>query len=402
MAREATSDISLVVRRLVLLISAIVLLDTAFYSAVAPLLPHYVDELDLSKSQAGILTGSFAAGALVGGLPAGWLAGRLGVKPTTLLGLAGLAVSSLIFGFAREVWLLDAARFAQGIASACTWAAGFAWVVERAPPDRRGELIGTPLGAAIAGALLGPVLGATAAGVGPELVFAGVAVTATLLMLAAAREPAAPPAGADMRRVAAALGAPGIRLGIWLVALPALASGVMNVLVPLRLDGLGATGFAIGAIYLVAAALEATLSPILGRVSDRRGRLVPVRGGLIGAAVLLVLLPIPDSAPIVGVLFICTALASAAFWAPAMAMLSDEVDRARVPQGFAFAFTNIAWAGGQVVGNGGGSSLAEATADWVSYALAALLCVATLAAVSLGRRGSAASSPSSSPPGPSP
>ena len=47
-------------RRLVILVSAIVLLDTAFYSAVAPLLPHYVDELDLSKSAAGILTGSFA------------------------------------------------------------------------------------------------------------------------------------------------------------------------------------------------------------------------------------------------------------------------------------------------------------------------------------------------------
>ena len=82
-------------RRLVLLVSAIVLLDVAFFAAVAPLLPHYVDEFGLSKSGAGILTGAYAAGNLVAAIPAGWLAGRWGVKPTTLMGLAGLAVSSV-------------------------------------------------------------------------------------------------------------------------------------------------------------------------------------------------------------------------------------------------------------------------------------------------------------------
>ncbi len=37
-------------RRLVLLASAIVLVDTLFYSVVAPLLPHYSDELGLSEA----------------------------------------------------------------------------------------------------------------------------------------------------------------------------------------------------------------------------------------------------------------------------------------------------------------------------------------------------------------
>jgi MFS family permease len=195
----------------------------------------------------------------------------------------------------------------------------------------------------------------------------------------ASREPAPPGERADFRRVTAAARIPAVRVGIWLVALPALAAGVINVLVPLRLDALGAASVAIGAAYLVAAALEATLSPVVGRFSDRRGRLVPIRAGLVGAAVLLVAIPIPDSAPLVAGLFVCTALATAAFWAPAMAMLSDEVERVRVQQGYAFAFTNIAWSAGQLVGNGGGSALAEATADWVSYAAVALLFVATFA-----------------------
>jgi MFS family permease len=367
------------VRRLVLLVSAVIMIDTAFYSAVAPLLPHYVDELDLSKTSAGFLTASYAAGSLIGALPTGWLAGRWGVKPTTLLGLGGLAGSSLVFAFAQEVWLLDAARFAQGLAGSCTWAAGFAWVVDRAPPERRGEVIGTPLAAAIAGTLIGPVLGTAADHVGPEAVFSGVAVVAMALCIPTVREPAAPGEPVEIGGVVAAARLSAVQLGIWLVVLPSLAAGVLNVLVPLRMDALGAASAAIGGTYLVAAALEAILSPIVGRISDRRGRLVPIRFGLVAGAVLLVTIPIPESAALVAVLFVCVVVADGVFWAPSMALLSDEVERARVQQGFAFAFTNIAWSAGQLVGNGAGGAVAEATAAWVSYAAVAVLFVVTFA-----------------------
>ena len=43
-------------RRLVLLVSAIVLVETTFFSALAPLLPHYEDEFGLTKQGAGVLT----------------------------------------------------------------------------------------------------------------------------------------------------------------------------------------------------------------------------------------------------------------------------------------------------------------------------------------------------------
>ena len=69
-------------------------------AAVAPLLPRYVDESTCRRPPRGVLTGAYAAGNLVAAIPAAWLAGRWGVKPTTLAGLAGLAVSSLVFGLA--------------------------------------------------------------------------------------------------------------------------------------------------------------------------------------------------------------------------------------------------------------------------------------------------------------
>ena len=143
-------------RRLFWLVAAVVLVDTMFFAAVAPLLPHYSDELDLSKTGAGVLTAAYPAGTFVGALPAGWLAIRWGVKPTLMAGLAMLGLSSLAFAFAGHIVLLDGARFIQGIGGACMWAAGMAWLVSAAPVERRGELIGAALSAAIVGVLLGP------------------------------------------------------------------------------------------------------------------------------------------------------------------------------------------------------------------------------------------------------
>src|SRR5437763_11965686 len=102
------------VKRLPLLVGAVVLVDTMFYAALTPLLPHYAQELGLSKAGAGVLAGAYAAGALAGGVPSAMLASRFGVKPTILLGLGGMIVTTALFGFAGSEWLLDAARFLQG------------------------------------------------------------------------------------------------------------------------------------------------------------------------------------------------------------------------------------------------------------------------------------------------
>ncbi len=51
-------------RRLLMLASAMVFFDVIFFSAIAPLLPDYVDDLGLSKAQAGILSAAYAAGTL--------------------------------------------------------------------------------------------------------------------------------------------------------------------------------------------------------------------------------------------------------------------------------------------------------------------------------------------------
>ena len=365
-------------RRLFWLVAAVVLVDTMFFAAVAPLLPHYSDELDLSKTGAGVLTAAYPAGTFVGALPAGWLAIRWGVKPTLLTGLAMLGVTSLVFAFANHIVLLDAARFVQGIGGACMWAAGMAWLVCAAPTDRRGELIGAALSAAIVGVLLGPVLGGAATVLSPEVVFSSVALVAAVLAGWAWSMPGVEPEESPgVRALLRAMRRPAVMAGFWLFTLPALFAGVIEVLVPLRFDDLGVAGATIGAVFLVSAAVEAVISPLAGRVSDRVGRLGPIRVGLVAAAGVAILLPLPSSAWLLAGTVVLAFSALATFWAPAMAMLSDAAEDAGLDLALAFSISNLAWAAGHVLGAGVGGAVAEATSDAVPYSALAVACAAT-------------------------
>jgi MFS family permease len=378
-------------RRLFWLVAAVVLVDTMFFAAVAPLLPHYSDELDLSKTGAGVLTAAYPAGTFVGALPSGWLATRWGVKPTLLLGLLMLGLASLAFAFAGNVVLLDAARFLQGVGGACMWSAGMAWLVSVSPPERRGELIGAALSAAIVGVLLGPVLGGAATLLSPEAVFSAVSVVAAgLACWAWTMTPPEPEASPGVRAMLRALGRPAVLLGFWVFTLPALFAGVIEVLVPLRLDDLGVAGATIGAVFLLSAAVEAVVSPLAGRFSDRAGRMTPIRAGLVGAAVMAVLLPLPETAVLVALTMTVTFVALAAFWAPGMALLSDAAEEHGLDQALAFAISNLAWALGHVFGAGVGGAVADATADAVTYTALAVLSGVTFLGLTASRRRSEA------------
>ena len=178
---------------------------------------------------------------------------------------------------------------------------------------------------------------------------------------------------------------PAVLAGLWLFCVPAVFAGVIDVLGPLRLDALGASGVAVGGIFLVMAAVEAVVSPIAGRLSDRRGRLTPIRLGLAGAVVAAVLLPLPETALLMAAALVAAVLALGTFWAPAMALLSDASEAAGVEQGLAFGLANLAWAGGILVGGAGGAALADATSDALAYGLLGALCLVTLAALARRR-----------------
>ncbi len=367
-------------RLLFIVAGAIVFFDTVFYAAVVPLLPTLTRELHLSKASAGVLTAAYAIGTLVGSIPGGILAERAGPRVTLYTGLALMAGSSLAFGLLDNVVLLDAARFIQGFGGACTWSGSLAWLIVEVSPERRGSAIGGALAAGIGGALFGPVVGTLAHALGREPVFSAVVLIAAGLAVAVylLPAPARPERRPDRPALSRQLRQPAIVLGMWLVAIPAAASGAMNVLGALRLAHLGADAAGIGAVFLVAAAVEAAMSPAVGHLSDRRGPIFPLRIGLAAAVITLLCFTVPGTAVALAVVILLETLALGSFWAPAMAMLSGAADAHGMSQAYALALINLAWASGQIAGAAGGGALAKASGDAVPFALTAALCAATL------------------------
>ena len=86
------------------------------------------------------------------------------------------------------------------------------------------------------------------------------------------------------------------------------------------------------------------IAPLLGRVSDRRGRLLPLRFALAAAIVVTIGLAVPGPL-VIAPLVVAAAIAFGSFWAPAMALLSDAAERIGLAQGLAFGLMNAAWEG---------------------------------------------------------
>jgi MFS family permease len=321
----------------------------------------------------------------VGGLPGGAAAARLGAQRAVLVGLALMGIASLGFAFAHGFWPLMAARFLQGCASGFTWAGAFAWLLAAAPRERRGELIGTALGAAVFGALFGPAVGALAAVVGRAAVFTALAGLSVVLAVWTLRIESIPPEIPSVSAVGRAIRNTHFTGGLALMALPSLLWGVLSTLAPLRLAAAGWGAAAIGAVWLVGAGLETVLSPVAGRVLDRRGVALPVQAALAAAVALSIGLAF-DPRPLAYVpLLVAAGGAYGVLFTPAFALIAEGAERSGLAQGMAFGLMNAAWAAGGLLGPAVGGAVAASTGDALPFLVSAGLCAAALAAVRRAR-----------------
>jgi MFS family permease len=241
--------------------------------AVLPVLPRYVHgPLDGGNIAVGIVIGSYAVTGLLLRPLAGRLADRRGRKPTVLLGSAIVAGAGFLYLLPFGIPGLIGARLLLGAGEGTVFTAGSAWIVDIAPPERRGRVIGLYGLAVWAGLSVGPLIGELllhAAGYTLVWLFAGAAPLVGALIALRLPDPFHPKPADDEHHPLIAREA--VRPGTAL-ALASLGYATVASFVVLHLD---ARGVGHGAVVFGAFATMVVLTRLVG--GDLPDRVGPVR-----------------------------------------------------------------------------------------------------------------------------
>ncbi|MEY3732657.1 MAG: hypothetical protein RL347_16 [Actinomycetota bacterium] len=357
----STLDRVITARRLLFLVCAVLFLE-AFYSAVlTPLVPGYRRDLGLTEDATGLLVAAYSAGALLLAVPAGWFASRFNPRSAVIVGLVGLAASSILFGFADQITWLDASRFLLGAFGALMWAGGMSWMISATPIASRGQIMGTLIAANVVGELVGSPLGALADDLGTEVMFTAIAILA-LVMVALARTvpPVAEADGQGLRAALDAVRSAGTALwlvGFLAIAGPAIAIGFVMVVVPVRFDALGISAWWLAGAFALMSVIEAVGGPLVGRLSDRVGRKGPYLVGMVLVMPSLLMLGASDQAWFIVAIMALGAIGCAFAFTTSFTILTDTATMCGLNQGYSSALSNVAWSGSIIVGAAGGGAL---------------------------------------------
>jgi MFS transporter, DHA1 family, solute carrier family 18 (vesicular amine transporter), member 1/2 len=386
-------------RRLIALVSLLVIVDLTLWSAIVPLLPHYRAELGLSKVESGWLVAAFSLAVVAVAIPVGHLADRIGARRVVAGGGAAMAGATLGLGFAGSFWVLLAARTVQGVGDAAVWGAGVAWVAARAPADRRGEAVSFANASAIVGVIAGPFVGGIATSTfGIRPTFSAVAAASLALAAWALLEPDVQ-AEADRHvgvraAIAAAFSESLILASVAMILAVSMIGGALQVLVPLRLAADGISRAGIGAAYSAGAVLGAVAIVASGRAGDRVGRIPLATAACVLLAVLSGVLALPLGAALVVAVVVAAAPVQSILYAVGYPLSADGADRAQLGHGIAIGIVNLTWGVGAVIGPVAGPGAAQALGDRASFLLLAVLAaLAAIAVAAPGRRARVSPSP---------
>lgn len=87
--------------------------------SIFPYIYYMVESFDIPENEisfyAGMVTSAFTFAEFSSGMLWGRLSDKIGRKPVLLTGLAGTALSVLVFGFAPNIWVALIARALGGL-----------------------------------------------------------------------------------------------------------------------------------------------------------------------------------------------------------------------------------------------------------------------------------------------
>lgn len=337
--------------------------DMLMYGLVVPFLPIYAESLGASQSEIGLLFASYAI-ALFAGTPIfGALADRVGRKKLLVCGLLGLALTTTVFAFAANFWVLVTARFLQGISASIPWTAGLALLAETFPQEERGKAMGTAMSGQAGGVLLGPLIGGWLFEWGgyklPFFTATGVAALAALLSVlllknvqdARSESFISPFKILRSKRMLTIAGVAVIGSSVFASIEPTL---------PIHFSkDLNLSPGVIGTMFIVVTLSYGLMAPMIGAFSTKFGHIKTIMAGIVLAAIILPLNAFPTQLWVQVVTLALLGISLGCVLTPSMPKLVEiSQSLGNVSQGVTFAIYNTAYSLGMMLGPLIASSLA--------------------------------------------
>jgi predicted MFS family arabinose efflux permease len=376
-------------RRLLVLIYALIFVDEMALLSLVPLVPSYRDALHLSGFESGLLLSSASLAIVIGSIPGGLAGDRLGSRRMTLLAGCLLSASCLAQGLAPNLWTLIAARLLFGLASSVIWSAGLSWLSDSSG-DRPGAL-GAVMAVAGVGGMVGPVFaGVLADHLDRGAPFLGLSALSLMLVAALAAADRGSERRHEQHRLSQIMGLVSrdalIGGALTMMVLGGFSDGVVNLVGPAQLSDAGRSASWIGVVLSLAAGLFIVFSAVVARAGHAAVTLTV--GAACTALSALVLGPVLASgaALMVASMLLLRSAPLGAMYAITFPLGARGARRSGIGAGAVNGLLGFAWGGASFAGAIVAGSGVEAAGARAVYALLAGCCILASAALVVLRR----------------
>jgi predicted MFS family arabinose efflux permease len=376
-------------RRLLVLIYALIFVDEMALLSLVPLVPSYRDALHLSGFESGLLLSSASLAIVIGSIPGGLAGDRLGSRRMTLLAGCLLSASCLAQGLAPNLWTLIAARLLFGLASSVIWSAGLSWLSDSSG-DRPGAL-GAVMAVAGVGGMVGPVFaGVLADHLDRGAPFLGLSALSLMLVAALAAADRGSERRHEQHRLSQIMGLVSrdalIGGALTMMVLGGFSDGAVNLVGPAQLSDAGRSASWIGVVLSLAAGLFIVFSAVVARAGHAAVTLTV--GAACTALSALVLGPVLASgaALMVASMLLLRSAPLGAMYAITFPLGARGARRSGIGAGAVNGLLGFAWGGASFAGAIVAGSGVEAAGARAVYALLAGCCILASAALVVLRR----------------
>lgn len=358
------------------------------YGIVAPVLPQFASSFGVGVAAASAVVSAFALCRLLFAPASGAVVNKLGERPTYLVGLLVVAVSSAATAFAETYWQLLLFRGLGGIGSTMFTVSAMGLIVRLAPPRMRGRISGFYATAFLLGGILGPVVGGLLAGFGmqaPFIIYAVALLIASAVVYfrlkdetLATRKATNPQPPMTFREA--------LEVGAYRSALVSsfatgwTAYGVRVALIPLLAVQLVGEGPQVAGLALaVFAAGNALALTFTGRLTDKLGRKPLILTGLIVCALATIGVGLVSSVPMFVILSLISGMGSGTLNPGQQAAVADVIGPERAG-GRVLSRYQMSADAGQILGPILAGALADAAGfGWAFGVSGGLMLLAALA-----------------------